>query len=78
MTGTARVPEKGRPLREKDEWVRRWLVLTLAIAIAAAAGYALLSGTDPGSSGTDSEIDHESRSALREILRDADQGEATP
>jgi len=71
--------------------VQRWLVLTLGLGLAAAAGYVLLSGA-PGPRRADSQhktvaqpggegaapadhIDARSRAALQEILREAD-GEA--
>jgi hypothetical protein len=66
--------------------VRRWLVLSLGLGIAAVAGYALLSsspipsarqqpagahGTHADRGASHDEIGQESRARLEEILRDA-------
>jgi hypothetical protein len=68
--------------------VKRWLVLTLGLGLAGIAGYSLLtlargstrSASAPSAEAVrpapapDDHIDQASRDALREILRDADDG----
>ncbi len=55
--------------------MRRWLVLSLGLGIAAVAGYALLTGSAPPHANHD-EIGDQSREQLREILREAASEEA--
>ena len=66
--------------------MKRWLVLTIALGVAAVAGLTLLTGRDidpeprqhsahaPAES-HHAEIDQKSRDQLRAILRDADRDE---
>jgi uncharacterized membrane protein len=51
--------------------VRRWLVAFLALFVAAAAVYLLLSSTEPATEQVrdHGQIDAESRAKLREVLR---------
>ena len=64
--------------------MRRWLVLSLGIGIAAVAGYALLTGARPPHAGghhahgPHDEISEESRAQLREILREGSSEARTP
>ncbi len=64
--------------------MKRWLALSFGLAIAAVAGYALLSGAPREQSAEatvaangHAEIDEASRAKLQEILRQADE-EAAP
>ena len=71
MCGRKEVAFHKRGLR-----VRRWLVLSLGLGIAAAAGYVLLTSSPPPS-GSHDEIGDPSRARLQEILRKAE-SEETP
>lgn len=65
--------------------MRRWLVLSLGLGIAAAAGWALLTAGAPGpddsararppEAGALDEIDPRSRERLEDILREAERDE---
>ena len=70
-----------------DRQVKRWLVLTLGLGMAAIAGLALLTGvgmdagkpSSPASSVHHDDIDDASRDQLRAILKQADaEGASTP
>jgi archaellin len=52
--------------------VRRWLVVLLALLVAAGAAYLLLSTTGPVTQQAPdhTQIDSESRAKLREVLRE--------
>jgi hypothetical protein len=66
--------------------MKRWIALSLGLAIAAAAAYALLSGPRPSSPtpvstrreepAAHAPIDEDSRRQLEELLRQADLEEA--
>lgn len=57
--------------RISDGPVNRWLILSLGLAIAAGAAYALLAGE--GSPPLD-RIDDDSRARLERVLRDSERG----
>ena len=57
--------------------MRRWLVASIGLALAAAAIYALLTGVFEGNDAASGEkIDDRSREELRELLRKTEAGEA--